>query len=62
MLDHFPGSGRQVATVFSREGSDWTAHLIMGDAEPGMPEIGISIPLAELYVDVELVVDPPADK
>jgi Uma2 family endonuclease len=53
---------KQAATVFNRDGGDWTAHLIMGDAELEMPEIGISIPLAELYVDVELVVDPPTDK
>ena len=26
-----------------------------------MPEIGISIPLADLYLGVELVVDPPAE-
>jgi len=52
---------RQAATVFSRDHGDWAGHLIAGDAELAMPEIDISIPLAELYTGVELVVDPPSD-
>ncbi|MBC7800845.1 MAG: Uma2 family endonuclease [Gemmatimonadaceae bacterium] len=44
------------ATVFSRKGEDWTAELVFGDdATLQMPEIGIEIPLAGLYIDVELV-------
>jgi hypothetical protein len=36
--------------------------VIAGDTELAAPEIGISIPLAELYAGVELVVDPPAEQ
>jgi Uma2 family endonuclease len=48
---------RQAATVFSRHHGDWAGHLVAGNAALGMPEIGISVPLAELYVGAELVVD-----
>jgi Uma2 family endonuclease len=44
---------RQAATVFSRDRGDWVGHV--------MPEIGISVPLAELYAGVELLVDPLAE-
>jgi Uma2 family endonuclease len=52
---------RQAATVFSRDHGDWAGHVIADDTELVMPEIGISVPLADLYIDVELVVDPPPD-
>ena len=51
---------RQAATVFSRDHGDWAGHVIANDAELVMPEIGISIPLADLYPGVEFVVDDPA--
>ncbi len=51
---------RQAAMVFSLDHGDWAGHVIANDADIAMPEIGISIPLADLYVGVELVVDPPA--
>lgn len=43
---------RQAATVFARIGDDWVGHLISGEAILEMPEIGIEIPLAELYEGV----------
>lgn len=44
------------ATVFTRKGEDWTAEPLSGpEAVLRMPEIGVDIPLPELYVDVELV-------
>ena len=43
---------RQQATVFARVGNDWVGHIFSGDALLEMPEIGISIPLAELYEGV----------
>jgi Uma2 family endonuclease len=52
---------RQAVTVFSRDHGDWAGHVIAGEADLEMPEIGIAITLAELYVGVELVVDPPAE-
>ncbi len=51
---------RQAATVFSRDHGDWAGHVLAGEVELAMPEAGISVPLAELYEGVELVVEPPA--
>lgn len=49
------------ATVFERSGDDWIGHLLTGgDAVLRMPEIGIEIPLAELYEGVALPDDPDA--
>jgi Uma2 family endonuclease len=43
---------RQQATVFARVGNDWVGHIVSGDDVVEMPEIGISIPLTELYEGV----------
>jgi Uma2 family endonuclease len=43
---------RQRATVFERIGDDWVGHIMSADAVLRMPEIGVEVPLAELYVDV----------
>ncbi len=40
---------RPAATVFARVEDDWVGHVMSGDAMLAMPEIGIHIPLAELY-------------
>ena len=37
------------ATVFTRTGDDWVGHILADDAVLAMPEIGIEVPLAELY-------------
>jgi len=42
------------ATVFTRAGDDWIGHILLEDARLEMPEIGIEIPLAELYEGVVL--------
>lgn len=49
MLDQ----ARPAATVFERSGDDWIGHMIDGSAVLGMPEIGIELPLAELYEGVQ---------
>ena len=42
------------AMMFTRKGEDWVTELVIGDgAVMHMPEIGVAIPLAELYADVE---------
>jgi Uma2 family endonuclease len=47
------------ATVFERSGDDWVGHLRTGgDAVLHMPEIGIEVPLAELYDGVALPDQP----
>jgi Uma2 family endonuclease len=45
---------RQAATVFARQNEDWVGHVLVGNTTIDMPEIGISVPLAELYEGVAL--------
>jgi Uma2 family endonuclease len=49
---------KQAATVFERQGDDWVGHLHISDIDLVMPEIGVSVPLAELYDGVDF---PPED-
>lgn len=50
---------RPAATVYAREGDAWTVSLAFaGDALP-MPEIGVELPLDELYAGLEFG-EPPA--
>jgi Uma2 family endonuclease len=44
----------QAATVFAREGERWVGLLLTGDVVLSMPEIGIEVPLAELYEGLDL--------
>ena len=48
----------QAATVFAREGDRWVGSLLTGDAVLAMPEIGIELPLAELYEGLDLSQPP----
>ncbi len=43
---------QQAATVFTRAGDDWVGHVMAGDVVLTMPEIGVEVPLAELYEGV----------
>lgn len=43
-----------VATVFRRLGGEWVGHTVGDDATLDMPEIGITIPLLDLYEGVDL--------
>jgi Uma2 family endonuclease len=45
-------------TMFERVGDDWVGHLLAADTMLRMPEIGLEIPLAELYEGV----DPQSDQ
>ena len=49
------------ATVFARHDGDWIAHALTGGDTLAMPEIGVDLPLAEIYADVELP-EPPAEE
>jgi Uma2 family endonuclease len=49
---------RIAATVFARVNDNWIGTVITGEAVLAMPEIGVELPLSELYVDVDL---PPPD-
>lgn len=48
----------QAATVFAREDDRWVGSLLTGDAVLAMPEIGIEVPLAELYEGLDLSQSP----
>lgn len=37
------------ALVFARSGTDWLGHVLTADATLALPEIGIELPLSELY-------------
>jgi Uma2 family endonuclease len=43
---------RPAATVFERINGDWVGHIVSGNVVLTMPEIGVEIPLAELYEGV----------
>jgi len=48
--------------VFVRKGEDWVTEIVAGDAAVlRLPEIGIEIPLTEIYADVELTGSPSDD-
>ncbi len=49
------------ATMFERVGEDWVGRLLAADALLDMPEIGIELPLAELYDGLDLA-SPPEDE
>jgi len=45
---------RQAATVFSRAGDDWIGHVLTDRAVLVLPEIGVELPLTDLYAGMEL--------
>lgn len=47
----------QSATVFTRMNGIWASTIRDGEDELDMPEIGISVPLSELYTGVQLTDD-----
>jgi Uma2 family endonuclease len=49
------------ATVFARNGSDWSGHILLADATLNLPEIGIELPLTELYDGVTIAPEPADD-
>jgi Uma2 family endonuclease len=42
------------AVVFARQGEYWISEVVRDEAVLPMPEIGIEVPLTELYSDIEL--------
>ena len=51
---------RQAATVFVRAGGDWVGHVLLHGAMLAMPEIGVELPLAELYAGIAFAADDPS--
>jgi len=49
-------------TMFERVGTDWVGHLLRADSVLRMPEIGIDVPLAELYEGVDFAAADSAEQ
>ena len=47
--------------MFERIGDEWLGHVLAPESVLRMPEIGIELPLSELYEDVELPAVPPEE-
>jgi Uma2 family endonuclease len=47
-------------TMFERAATDWVGHLLGADSVLHMPEIGIELPLAELYDGVGITPEDPS--
>jgi Uma2 family endonuclease len=47
----------QSATVFTRMNGVWASTVVDGDATLDLPEFGIAVPLAEIYLDVDFSLD-----
>ena len=45
--------GRMGATVFARDGGQWMSLILLGDTTLSMPEIGVEVPLSEVYRGVD---------
>ena len=51
---------RAAATVYARAGDAWTVTLAFGGDVLPMPEIGVELPLDELYAGLDLG-EPPME-
>jgi Uma2 family endonuclease len=49
-------------TMFERVGDDWVGHLLAADSMLRMPEIGLEVPLAELYEGIDLTLATTAEQ
>ncbi len=45
--------------MFERAAADWVGHLLGADSVLQMPEIGIELPLADLYDGVDITPEAP---
>lgn len=50
------------ATVYARSGGTWTHEILIADSILALPEIGIELPLAELYEGIVFETDQDADR
>jgi Uma2 family endonuclease len=50
------------AEVYAREAGRWVRSTVTGDGVLAMPEIGVALPLAEAYADLELGSSPADPK
>lgn len=47
----------RAVTVYSRQGESWTVDVLVDDAVLELPEVGVSVPLAELFEGIEFPED-----
>ena len=50
------------ATVYARSGETWTHEILIADSMLSLPEIGVSLPLAELYEGIVFETEQDADR
>lgn len=49
------------ATVFARHDGDWLARPVVGEDVLELPEIGVTLKLADIYADIEMPEPPEED-
>jgi Uma2 family endonuclease len=50
------------ATVYVRSGDAWTHEILIADSKLSLPEIGVELPLAELYEGILFETEQDADR
>jgi Uma2 family endonuclease len=50
------------AVVYARSGDTWTHEILVADSILALPEIGVSLPLAELYEGIVFEAEPDGDQ
>ncbi len=50
------------ATVYARSGETWTHEILIADSMLSLPEIGVELPLAELYEGIVFETEQDADR
>jgi Uma2 family endonuclease len=50
------------ATVYARSGETWTHEILIADSILALPEIGVELPLAELYDGIVFETEQDADR
>jgi hypothetical protein len=49
-------------TVYPRIGDGWTHEILVGDSTLALPEIGVALPLAELYDGLAFAPEDDVDR
>ena len=49
------------ATVYARSGDTWTHEILVAGSNLSLPEIGVELPLAELYEGIVFEAEQDAD-
>jgi hypothetical protein len=50
------------ATVYVRTGDTWTHEILIADSMLSLPEVGVSLPLAELYEGIVFETEQDANR